>query len=438
LLIEAWLEDNVRRRVEQLRAITTRFPAYWAAWFALGDALTHHGSFLGHPLEESLAALQQATALYPNFVPAWEHYFWRAVYARDTTRTRVILDRLRTFPLDSANADRPDLETLTYYRYLDYLTRSGDQPLAAQSEIGVRVLSAWTGSVPAERLAANFSNYGFHRAQLDLSQRIVAANPQPAILAAHTWGMALARAGRGDWDSAFAAGRRYARMTALATGPLWAWGLAVTGAWLGHLDPDSALALRDIAAKSEHASSARGDAEVTWLDGILACTRGDAAELRAGRKRLEASKEGARPLLARSLAAFEAALSGRRADAARSLAALEWEMAEQSEERASGAYHPFFSAVNRLAAGHWLLEAGDTAQALRLLLLHESDLPASLHPLQSINIVLATAALPELARVEAARGQSERARQLRARLLSGNGGRDHVRTYRHTCGAIGM
>jgi tetratricopeptide (TPR) repeat protein len=116
LLIEAWLEDNVRRRVEQLRAITTRFPAYWAAWFALGDALTHHGSFLGHPLEESLAALQQATALYPNFVPAWEHYFWRAVYARDTTRTRVILDRLRTFPLDSANADRPDLETLTYYR----------------------------------------------------------------------------------------------------------------------------------------------------------------------------------------------------------------------------------------------------------------------------------------------------------------------------------
>jgi hypothetical protein len=418
LLIESRAESSMQRRLERLRDVANRFPAYWQAWFELGDALTHHGAFLGEPVEESLIALQRTTELNPRFLPAWEHYFWRAVQARDTARTRAILARLQEFPIDSANTDRPDLEMLTYYRYLDHLARSGDQPRAAESETGVRVLSGYTGSLPPERMAANFTAYGFYHAQLDVSQRILQVRPRPAILAAHTWGSALAHAGLGAWDSAVQASRQYARLTTHPAGPMWAFGLAVAGAWLGELHPDSARLLRDAALRAEYGKTDEGRAETAWLDGLLACTQADAEALRAERAWLQSNATYASPYLARSLLAFEDALNGRRAEAARSLAALEFQMADSARTIELGARHPFLSAVNRLAAASWLREAGDTAQALKLLLLHETDLPSSTHPLQAVNLVLATAAFPELARIEDARGQPERAQRYRARIAA--------------------
>jgi hypothetical protein len=93
-------------------------------------------------------------------------------------------------------------------------------------------------------------------------------------------------------------------------------------------------------------------------------------------------------------------------------------MADSARALELGARHPFLSAVNRLAAASWMREAGDTAQALKLLLLHETDLPASTHPLQAVNHVLATVAFPELARIEDARGQPERAQRYRGRIAA--------------------
>jgi hypothetical protein len=418
LLIESRAESSMQRRLEQLRDVANRFPAYWQAWFELGDALTHHGAFLGEPLEESLTALQRTTELNPRFLPAWEHYLWRAIQARDTARSRVILVKLQEFPIDSANTDRPDLEMLTYYRYLDHLARSGDQPLAAESEIGVRVLSGYSGSLPPERMAANFTAYGFYRAQLDVSQRIVQARPRPSILAAHTWGSALAHAGLGAWDSAFQASRRYARLTTHPAGPVWAYGLAVLGAWLGELHADSARLLRDSALRAEYGRSDEGRAETAWLDGLLACAQSDAAALRAERVWLQSNATPASPYLARSLLAFENALNGQRAEAAHSLSALEFQMADSAREFEFGARHPFLSGVNRLAAGSWLSEAGDSVQALKLLLLHETDLPSATHPLQAVNLVLATVAFPGLARIEEAHGQPERAQRYRVRVAA--------------------
>jgi hypothetical protein len=78
-----------------------------------------------------------------------------------------------------------------------------------------------------------------------------------------------------------------------------------------------------------------------------------------------------------------------------------------------GARHPFVIGVNRLAASRWLLQSGDTAAAGSLLLLHQTDLPSTLHPLPAANIILGSYGLATLARVEARRGRSELAERYR-------------------------
>jgi hypothetical protein len=106
-------------------------------------------------------------------------------------------------------------------------------------------------------------------------------------------------------------------------------------------------------------------------------------------------------------------MQGRVEEAGRALAGLEWSNADMGLQFGYGSLHPFVSAVDRLAAGHWLLAAGDTAQALRLLVMHETDLPGTLHPLTFTNLILGSLALPTIARVEEARGHADRADYLR-------------------------
>jgi hypothetical protein len=414
-LVETRLANGAVDRIELLRDITTRFPDYWPAWFEVGDVLTHNGAFLGRPVEDAIAALQRTADLYPTFVPAWEHLFWLAVFARDTALSGQALAVLRSIPIDSVNPERRDLETLTYYGYLDALARTGGEPLEMESAVGARVLSGHTGSVPPERLAVSLANYGFHRAQLDISRRVRASEPRPDILAAHDWGAALSWAATGVWDSAFAAAQRYAGSTAHPGGALWAFGLGSVGAWLGALTPDSLTALRQRALASDLGRSQEGRAEVAWLDGIVACATGDTAALRAQRLLLDRSAAHGGPALHRSLAAMENALTGRTVAAGRALAQLEWENADRGWQFEHGAIHPFFTAVNRLAAGRWLLAAGDTAEVTRLLLLHQTSLPQPLHPLPDVNMLLAGYTFRELALLEEARGRPERGRGYRER-----------------------
>jgi hypothetical protein len=112
---------------------------------------------------------------------------------------------------------------------------------------------------------------------------------------------------------------------------------------------------------------------------------------------------------------MENALAGRTVAAGRALAQLEWENADRGWHFAHGAVHPFFTAVNRLAAGRWLLAAGDTAEVMRLLLLHQTSLPQPLHPLRAVNKLFAGYTFQELARLEEARGRPERGQRYRER-----------------------
>jgi hypothetical protein len=414
-LVETRLANGAVDRFELLRDITTRFPDYWPAWFEVGDVLTHNGAFLGRPVEDAIAALQRTADLNPTLVPAWEHLLWLAVFARDTALSGQALTMLRTIPIDSVNPERPDLATLTFYRYLDGLARNGGEPLEMESAVGARVLAGYAGSVPPEWLAVSLANFGFQRAQLDLSRRVRLHEPRPEIVAAHDWSTALSWAGRGVWDSAFVAARRYSDATTHPGGALWAFGLTSVGAWLGALLPDSLAALREHALASDLGRSPEGRAEVAWLDGIVACAGRDTSALRAQRLLLERSGAPGAAALHLSLAAMENALAGRTVAAGRALAQLEWENADRGWHFAHGAVHPFFTAVNRLAAGRWLLAAGDTAEVMRLLLLHQTSLPQPLHPLRAVNMLFAGYTFQELARLEEARGRPERGQRYRER-----------------------
>jgi hypothetical protein len=110
---------------------------------------------------------------------------------------------------------------------------------------------------------------------------------------------------------------------------------------------------------------------------------------------------------------MESAMEGRVQEAGRALAQIEWNNADAARQFGYASIHPFLLAIDRLAAGRWLLAAGDTAQAQRLLLFHETDLPGSLQPMPVVNVILGSLALPTLARIEEARGRPDRARHLR-------------------------
>ncbi|MBA2304815.1 MAG: hypothetical protein H0W08_19575, partial [Acidobacteria bacterium] len=104
---------------------------------------------------------------------------------------------------------------------------------------------------------------------------------------------------------------------------------------------------------------------------------------------------------------FGLALGGDRRAAAGRLATLEWDAGDHNPWGWWMVAHPLRRAVNRMAAAGWLLEAGDTAQAVRLLAYHEAFGPPFgeklvLRPLLSL----------QLARIEDARGRVDEARRL--------------------------
>ena len=141
-------------------------------------------------------------------------------------------------------------------------------------------------------------------------------------------------------------------------------------------------------------------ATLGWLDGMLAFSRRDRSALGTAREAVRRSGHSEAALVDRSLAAFDRALAGDPKAAAHQLASLEWHCAAFRDCRED---HLPDIAVNRLAAATWLLEAGDSAQAARLLLWHEAGGGG-----WEWSFTYATTALAYLmlARIEEARGDA--------------------------------
>jgi hypothetical protein len=420
LLMEAQRVPTTRA-VEMLRDVTTRFPTYWPGWWDLSEVLVHGGGDLGHTLEESRNTLRRTLALNPSFVPAWAHLFWIESQRRDAAAMAEIIDELSSARYGAVTLQESGINSLTYYRVQQALVAAGDSIPPGVIQTGVRELSGYLGTIPPERITSNLMRDGFIRAQAALSRGLLRADGvSPRVEAAQYFVLAHALAGLASWDSALAAADAYRAGASRPEQALLPYQIAVVGAWAGGVAADEAAARRPRVGADLQSRPDLTD-EVAWLDGILGLVQADSEALASGRRALQASPTEGSTWLQRSLKAMATALNGDPAGGGRALADLETEMADRGVMATLGLVHPFLDGLPRLTAARWLLEAGDTLAARRLLPWYEVVLPGEQYRMALANQVLAGDAMALRARLarEAGRlgeaGALERRRTARRR-----------------------
>ena len=188
----------------------------------------------------------------------------------------------------------------------------------------------------------------------------------------------------------------------------------VVGVWLGGVDEQDALTRRGAAVQSAAQLGSWAQAEIAWLDGVLAFARADADGIAAARTAVSAVATPSSGMLDSALAALALGLAGDRRDAGRQLAALELARSEITPWR-FGNEHPYFPPITRLTAANWLVAENDAGGAQRLLEWHEAIInqPAQFTTLWSIS----SAAYLQRGRVEEQLGNRERARKFYQKFL---------------------
>jgi hypothetical protein len=405
MVFESWVTDTIPLALSRARDVVTRYPDYWPGWMQHGDWLFHVGPVYGFERAEGKAALERTVELNPTLIPAWEHLFWASMPDDTVTAARAVaaLDRLgfsktaiAVFGFDIGRVYRFDLA----------MRRSGRGHELLRDSIVVDLVTT-----ARARLGGGTT---WAPAQIALSERVLASRPRPELAAIHEFVMADAWASRGAWDKALAIAERYARRPA-GVDPLYAYRMAVIGAWLGALSPDLVERKRTVPARAAESGSwnAMRRAELTWLDGLHAVSLRDTAGLRRARDRLRLADTVSTPLLDRTLGAFETELLGERALAARTLAITNW----PSPDMLVPGYgaHPYVIAISRLTAARWLLAEGDTAEAKRLLMWF--DATWAFDGYRPARRILGPLAALERARIAEAQQQSDLARRAYADFL---------------------
>lgn len=410
MYIESTLADSLSELLEKGRELVERYPTYWIGWFGYADQLVHNGPFAGMTATDARLALERTAALNRDDPTVWQHIFWLTLPARDTLASRYALRRLEELGHGSATLAEVGIDQTLFFRYLQRLGERRQEPDTALADSLAAALVGYSGPIDHDVFVSTVSSYGFHRGELFLSERTLRRPVPPTIAASLVRSMALAWAGRGAWDSAMVVMRRYVNGYPGYESLLHAYRLASVGIWVGALPEGSGAEWRAaLEAQVDHLP-APNVAELVWLDGLRATARGDGEGLRQAIQRLEDAEPPAGPFLRRSLGAFELKLRGEVAAAAEAMAELERERTEHYWFRRIGNQHPYLTAVNRLAASSWLLEAGDTAMAGRLLTWHEAvQFPS--HLAASADATLSALVYYERARIAEAMGLSDEAEE---------------------------
>jgi hypothetical protein len=401
LLVEAGMDSSASARVADQRAVAQRFPEYLPGAFTYADNLFHSGGFYGYSVADTRAALDRAASLNATFTPAFEHRFWLEVTTLDTAAARRDLATLDA--LGYSGEENLTLPLLLTCRYgLSTLTGSADAPklrdslVAAAATLSASGWGAFVGGI--------VMFFSFPRQQIEVNDLLL-RRAGPALSVPAREGTAFAWAERGAWDSALAVTDRLVGDAPNARTASDDYGLAVVGEWLGEPPAGSAEARR-AAAERLTTSDADARADLAWLEGVSAATRGDGAALERARQAVRAAHVPAGAALDGSLGAFTLSLEGNRRAAADSLADLEWATADHPYQ--GRGRHPFLVAVDRGAAARWLLALGDTAQAERLMRFHEVVI-VNLR-LQLVDNALSTEVLLDQARIAEAHDETDLAR----------------------------
>ena len=371
LLLDAFMTRETRLRIERYRLATERFPDYWPAWFLYADALFHNGSIIGYDWSEGLRAFRRVLALNPKLVPAWSHMLALGL-GKDhsvVAEAKARLDDLgwQSEPLIFDLFERLDVGISAAGGmtppHLSTLADSAAEMSASSNNDMVGLVFGPLGSLAQGYPAAQ---HDFNRRMLRSSK--ISAEVRTAVRAADAWSWAA----RGQWDTALA------RMSEIVTSdpvrlgitvlPIENYGMAVLGAWLGATDPILAdqrrpMAIEAVPKLDDELIQQHSSAKLAWFDGILAFARADRSGIARARRAALRSGWRQKDVVDRSLAAFDRALAGDHKHAGVELAALERYCLEH-EDCSSVVPH---IAVQRLAAGQWLEEAGNVEEAARLL-----------------------------------------------------------------------
>ncbi len=401
LLIEVTEADSglVWQRAH-LEELVRRYPDYWPAWFLLGDALVHRFPYIGSSRAAARQALQRVVELNPRMLYAWHHLVWMYQAERDTAAAAKALAAVQTLGGRATILKNEGTDQVLVWRTI--------QAVQTGSPAAAALLDSLYHSTARDGMSLNVASPA---TQVSFNARVLRGGPPPDQ--GWLWFTALSWAARGAWDSALATlDRQRAATDPQAAAGLEQYRLAVLGAWLGAFPADSARGRRAAAAKevagvrTELGPAHR--AELAWLDGLQAVTRQDRAGLAAARAGIHSAGDTlVRPLGRLDLRPFELALRGDRRAAAASLAALEWSAADRNSWGWWMVTQPLQRGVNRLAAAGWSLEAGDTAQAVRLL-----GYPDAVNPPFGEKVILRPFVSLQLARIADARGQVDEARRL--------------------------
>jgi hypothetical protein len=395
------------RRIPLLDEAATRFSDFGLAWFVKGDVTFHRGPLDGYRRHDALAAMQRATALWPDFAPAWEHLAWIAIPEGDSTLAREALDSLsRVSGQDPFEAEiRVLLDVCYRWRFArqDDAERYSRGLLADPSILGIPDLGAgprYMMTCDAPRGAVWMGEAFQHLGRADL---------EAAGLSAEVYGyLAL---GRPD-----SAQRAVARLRSVATAP--AAELALAELPVALLIADSADAgtfSREWPALSrplEHFVDAPGGRpdlarRAAWLLTLGARRARDSAAARRFARRLD-DERGLRPFAALAEADAEATAGRPEAALRRSGPLLALDSAGQAGD-------PYFRAMLHLMRAQWHADLGDTAAAVRDLRWAENN---------DLRTVTYPAGEPESAEIDWSLGTLARWR--RARLLDGGPGDDEA------------
>ena len=394
LVFESWLTDTIALALSRAREATERFPDYWPGWMQYGDWLFHAGPVYDHPEAEAQAALERTVALNPDFIPAWEHLLWVAL-SRDTAAAARALVALERLDYPHAVTTELGFDITRVYRLELQSARGGSLDRA--------LLDSVAGDLIHRARVRVGGGVDIPRVQVELSRRVLRSQPRSDLAAVHEHLLADAWASRGSWHSAVA--------VASPRAPLDGYRLSVIGAWVGALPPAAARQRRAAAARTVTGNALQ--AELAWLDGILASAERDHSAIAAARARLAQTDTLPTPVLDRSLAALDLELAGSRDEAARQLATLNWE--DPDVLAPAYAAHPYVIAISRLAAARWLIAPGDTAGASKALMWFDGIW--ALDGYRQSRRVLAGLALFERGRLEERRHNLAAARAAYTRFL---------------------
>ena len=400
-LMEAQRVSPRSARLEALLRVTTRYPDYVPAWYAYGDDIYHLGGFFGKPLEDAVEAFERLVELNPATVTGLEHLADAFLALGDSARTRWALEKLvengaREKLYEFYGADLlgfmqmcqlVQFEGFDAMAFVDTTDRFVDEIKDLQPQtLGGVLASPFCGQPRLNSLVAE-----------KLLTGRVSRSQQEAVQGSQV----LSLAARGAWDSALVVLDGYREVEGGNEDPIGAYRLASLGTFFDALDSTNDVELRRGAMGA--ATTPEDTAEVIWLSGVAAISTDDVESARAARDQLRSLGARSAVHLTRGLDALLIDVDGSRQDAIAELQSLVVSTGDSGMQFR----YPSFDPVVRTQLSQWHLEAGNAEEAAEPLLWIESAFNNG--PVYRVTQTVASLVYLQRARVEEARGRTERA-----------------------------